>query len=219
MKSTIFQTLCCAAALIICCGSMTQPALGWQAQVGVDSPPKDPKVIQLEGIVAQALQLLDQGKPDEAIKEADKALAIDPSFAAAQVVRGRVFNAKRDYAKALAEFDLVTAITGREPEKLQNRADAYAHRSHTLYEQGKFLEAIDNAYFALLEKSDHVVAHNNRALAYVARQDYDKAINSANRAINSDEKSAEAYSIRGVAYAGKGNKDQALKDADKAPAA
>lgn len=218
-RSAIFRGLrwaAVAAPLILCSSVFVQPAFGWQAQSVVDTPPKDPKVIQLEGIVSQAIQLLEQGKVDEAISESDKALAIEPSFAAAQVVRGRAFNAKRDYVKALAEFDLVTAITGREPEKLQFRADAYAYRSHTLYEQGKFLEAIDNAYFALLEKSDHVVAHNNRALAYVARQDYDKAINSANRAINSDEKSAEAYSIRGLAYAGKGNKDQALKDADKA---
>lgn len=187
----------------------------WQTPAA-DMPPKDPKVIQLEGIVEQAAKLLEEKKFDLAVAECDKALAIEPKFAAANVVRGMVFNAQGDYDKAMKEFDLVTAITGREPDKLQNRADAYAHRSYSLYQKGSFLDAIDNAYFATLEKTDHVIAHNNRAMAYIARQDYDKAINSTNRAINADEKSADAYSIRGLAYAGKNNADQSLKDANKA---
>ncbi len=191
--------------------------LAWQAKpAAVDGPPKDPKTIQLEGIVDQARQLISDGKFDQAIQESDKALALDAKFAAAHVTRGMAFNGKREYDNAIKEFDMVTEITGREPDKLQNRADAYAHRSFSWYQKGSFLDAIDSAYFATLEKSDHVIAHNNRAIAYIARQEYDKAINSTNRAINADEKSADAYSIRGLAYAGKKNADQSLKDAAKA---
>lgn len=194
-----------------------QPVFAWQATPPAKvEPPKDPKTIQLEGLVTQAKQLISEGKYDAGIQEADKALAIDAKFAAAQVARGMAFNGKGEYDTAMKEFDLVTAITGREPEKLQNRADAYAHRSHSLYQKGQYLDAIDNAYFATLEKFDHPLAHINRAVAYVARQDFDRAINSANRAINIDENSAEAYSIRSLAYAGKKNADQAIKDADKA---
>lgn len=183
---------------------------------GEAAAPKDPKTIQLEGLVTQAKQLLQQGKWDLAIQESDKALALDPAWGAAQVTRGMAYNGKGEYDNAIKEFDLVTAVTGREAEKLVNRADAYAHRSQSLYQQGKFLDAIDSAYFALLEKGDHVLAHTNRAKAYIARQQFDKAITSANRAISADEKSAEAYSIRGLAYAGQKNADQALKDENKA---
>ncbi len=202
------------AALFLGLGG--SPCFAWQAPAVADMPPKDPKVIQLEGIVEQAKKLINEKRYDLALAECDKALAMDSKFAAAIVARGMVFNAKGEYDNAMKEFDLVTAITGREPDKLQNRADAYAHRSYSLYQKGSYLDAIDNAYFATLEKTDHVIAHNNRAIAYIARQDYDKAINSANRAINADEKSAEAYSIRGLAYAGKNNADQSLKDAMKA---
>jgi tetratricopeptide (TPR) repeat protein len=208
-------TLLVALALLLVVD--IQPVFAWQATPPAKvEPPKDPKTIQLEGIVTQATQLIREGKYDAGIQEADKALAIDAKFAAAQVARGMAFNGKGEYDTAMKEFDLVTAITGREPEKLQNRADAYAHRSHSLYQKGQYLDAIDNAYFATLEKFDHPLAHINRAAAYVARQDFDRAINSANRAINIDENSAEAYSIRSLAYAGKKNADQAIKDADKA---
>lgn len=180
------------------------------------APPVDPKTLQLEAIVSQARLRIEKSEWDLAIQESDKALAIDATFAAAQVTRGMAFNGKGEYDNAIKEFDLVTAIVGREPAKLTNRADAYAHRSESLYHKGEFLSAIDSAYFALLEQGDHVLAHNNRSLAYVARQQYDKAIQSADRAINADPKSAEAYSVRGYAYGANGNTDQALSDENKA---
>ena len=186
-------------------------------QAAPASPPAvDPKTRQLEAIVSLSHQRIVNSEWDLAIQESDKALAIDATFAAAQVTRGMAFNGKGEYDNAIREFDLVTAIVGREPVLLTNRADAYAHRSESLYHKGEFLSAIDSAYFALLEKGDHVLAHNNRSLAYVARQEYDKAIQSADRAINADPKSAEAYSLRGYAYGAKGNADQALADENKA---
>ncbi len=187
--------------------------MAWQA---APVPTPDPKMLQLEAIVTEAKQQVAQCNWDAAIQTSDKALALDDKYMPARVTRGIAFNGKGEYDNAMKEFDLVNAVGGREPDKLVNRADAYANRSQSLYLKGQYLEAIDNAYFALLEKGDHVVAHCNRALAYVARQQYDKAIQSADRAINSDPKSAEAYSIRGYAYGAKGNADQALKDENKA---
>ena len=98
-----------------------QAAVAWQAASPAKvEPPKDPKTIQLEGIVTQAKQLISEGKYDAGIQEADKALAIDAGFAAAQVARGMAYNGKCEYDTAMKEFDLVTAITGRVPDKLQN---------------------------------------------------------------------------------------------------
>lgn len=183
---------------------------------GEPEKPVDPKVQQLNTIVANSIAMTEKGQYDSAIAEADKALAIDANWMAAHVAKGMALNGKGDYDGAMKEFDVVTAVTGREPEKLQNRADAYAHRSQSLYEKGEYLNAIDNAYFALLEKGDHLLANTNRARAYIAREQFDKAINSANRAIQIDEKSVEGYSLRGYAYALMGNADQALADQKKA---
>ncbi len=213
------------AALCFAALSAGSSAVAWQAvpptsaQAGRNGEPEkpvDPKTQQLNTIVANSIAMTEKGQFDNAIAEADKALAIDANWMAAHVAKGMAFNGKGDFDSAMKEFDLVTAVNGREPEKLQNRADAYAHRSHSLYEKGEYLNAIDNAYFALLEKSDHVLAHTNRAKAYIAREQFDKAIQSADRAINVDKDCAEAYSLRGYAYALKGNADQGLADQKKA---
>lgn len=82
----------------------------------------------------------------------------------ARRARGMVYNGKGEYDNAIKDFDVVTEkVTGREPEKLRDRADAYAERSHSLYQQGKYLEAIDSAYFATLEKERSYPAHLNCA--------------------------------------------------------
>lgn len=203
-------------ALGMLIAATTESAVAWQAAPAAPAAPVDPKVQQLEGLVTQARQKIESSQWDLAIQDSDKALALDDKWMAARVTRGMALNGKGEYDNAIKEFDLVTEVTGREPEKLTNRADAYAHRSHSLYQKGEYLQAVDSAYFATLEKGDHVLAHTNRAKAYVARQEYDKAIQSANRAINADEKSALAYSLRGYAYGAKGNADQALADENKA---
>ena len=82
--------------------------------------------------------------------------------------------------------------------------------------KGEYLKGIDSAYFALLENSNHILANNNRGLAYVGRQQYDKAIWSFDRVIQLDPKSAEGYSNRGFAYGAKGNFDQVIADQKKA---
>jgi tetratricopeptide (TPR) repeat protein len=100
---------------------------------------------------------------DAAMLDCTAALQVDEKSNRALVARGMVYNGKGEYDNAIKDFDVVTEVTGREPEKLRDRADAYAERSHSLYQQGKYLEAIDSAYFATLEKSDHIGAHLNRA--------------------------------------------------------
>jgi tetratricopeptide (TPR) repeat protein len=167
-----------------------------------------------EAALSQARQRLQNSEFDLAVQECKKALALEPNKAGALVVLGMALNGKGDYDGAIQEFDKVTGLAGR--ELAQSRADAYANRSFSLYQKGEYLKAVDSAYFALLEKSDHVVAHNNRALAYIARNQFDKAIQSADRAISADAKAAESYSIRGFAYGAKGNLDQALADQNKA---
>lgn len=215
LKSSILRSATSLALMSLLALATTGELIAFQTPPA--SPPAvDPKTQQLEALVRQARQRIENSEWDLAIQESDKALTIDATFAAAQVTRGMAFNGQGEYDNAIKEFDLVTAIVGREPAKLTNRADAYAHRSESLYHKGEFLGAIDSAYFALLEKGDHVLAHKNRSMAYIARQQYGKAIQSADRAINADPKSAEAYSVRGYAYGANGNADQALADENKA---
>lgn len=169
-----------------------------------------------KSLAEQAQDLASQFQWDAALSTADKALKDDPDDAVARVARGMALNGKGRYDEAIEEFDQVTDTKGRTTEIRAVRADAYAHRSRSLYEQGDYLEAINSAYFATLQQGDHAIAHDNRARAYIAREQYDKAIRSAGRAIKTDETFAAAYSKRGFGYARKGNLKRALVDLDKA---
>jgi tetratricopeptide (TPR) repeat protein len=171
---------------------------------------------QVDALVRQARQRVQTAQWDLAIQHANKALAINPNYAAARVARGMALNAKGEYDKAIEDFDWVTGQKGRDSGAVSARADAYAHRSFSLYKRKKFLEAINSAYFATLERGDHFDAHRFRAMSYLERGAFDKAINSCNRAIRYKEDFAEAYMDRGYAYGAKGNLNQAIADQDKA---
>ena len=179
------------------------------------STPKPPET-PAQVLVSQAKANLEKSEWDLAIQAANKSLELDPNGTGAFVARGMAWNGKGEYDKAIADFDLALKQTNRDSASAAHRADAYANRSASLYQQGDYLKAVDNAYFALLEKGDHVEAHVNRALAYIARKQYDKAVQSSDRAIQANPKSAEGYSIRGYAYWYKGNFDQAINDENKA---
>ncbi|REJ74707.1 MAG: DUF1549 domain-containing protein [Planctomycetota bacterium] len=171
---------------------------------------------QAEALASQARTSAEQSQWDAAITSARKALDLDSENASARIALGMALSGKGDVDSAIEEFDKVTELTGRDAETVELRADAFAQRSLALYRKGEFLEAINSAYFAILERNTHHEAHNYRAMAYLEREEYDKAITSCNRALQHKEDFAEAYSNRGYAYAAKGNFKRAIDDLTKA---
>ena len=167
-------------------------------------------------LVKQARIKIAEGHPEEASKLADEAFKLEANQPGAIVTKGMLLAADRKFAEAIAEFDKVTALPGREPVTLLAKADAFTQKSRALLKKGDALAAINNAYFALLEKGDYHDAFIARGEAYIARGQYDKAINISNAAIYHHKSSAEAYCLRGQAYQYQGNVDQALADAKKA---
>lgn len=167
-------------------------------------------------LVKQARIKIAEGHPEEASKLADEAFKLEANQPGAIVTKGMLLAADRKFAEAIAEFDKVTALPGREPVTLLAKADAFTQKSRALLKKGDALAAINNAYFALLEKGDYHDAFIARGEAYLARSQYDKAINICGAAIYHHKNSAEAYSLRGIAFLYQGNVDQALADANKA---
>ena len=189
---------------------------GWCQPASQTQVPKEPKQIQLDSILDLATDALKKRAWDRATELANTAILLDDKATRAYVVRGRAANGKSDYSTAIKEFDLALTHTKRDAFAVANRADAYAGRSTSFYEQGKMLQAIDSAYLGTVEKSDHCESHMNRARAYFARSEFDKAISSLNRVVQIDPNSADAYSLRGLAYSAKLKFDQAIADENKA---
>ncbi|NQW48375.1 MAG: DUF1549 domain-containing protein [Planctomycetes bacterium] len=202
----------CLAVLVGACVAWPQ---AFAADVPAPSGPT-PQQVQADSLASQARSQVAAKQWNEAIATATKAIEADPKCWAAYLVRGAAQHGKGDFDAALKDCDQVTAQSGRDTAMLALRADAFVQRSRSLYAQGKFLEALDAGYFATLEKSDNFDAHCVRGMAYLARHNYDKAIQSFDRAIQIDPKSAAAYSHRGFAHGAKGRFDQVIADQKKA---
>ena len=187
-----------------------------QAKDPNQPPPKTEKQLKVEGIINGALEKMKSGQWDAAIKDCTAALEVDPTSTSAFLNRGRCYNAKGEFDNAIKEFDSLVAQSARDKAAIADRADSFCVRSTMYYDRGEYLKAIDNAYFAILEKGDLGEAHRLRARAYLARQQFDKALQSAERAFQLNDKDAEALSIRGMAYTAKKNYDQGLADQNKA---
>lgn len=168
---------------------------------------------------AKAVPHLQKGEWDQALQEAEKALQMDANCADALIAKGQALTGKGDYDNAIKELEKAANLPGQAKENREARAMAHAKKARTLYLKGEFLKAIDSAYFATLEKYDLVEAYVYRAEAYIARNQYDKAIEMMNRVVynaNIGPKSAEAWSLAGLAYIGKGQYDTAIAHENKA---
>jgi len=135
---------------------------------------------------------------------------------AARLARGIERLDAGEAESAIDDFDAVTAVKGNDPELVKLRADAFAQRSRALYDLGRFLEAIDSAYFATLEQPEHFDAHFNRGLAYLVRREWDKAIRCFDQALATRKDSAAALSHRGYARTRRGWHGGGLDDQNKA---
>ncbi len=183
---------------------------------GTNPPARTEQEQKLDALVAKARQELAAGQWDVAIATSESAIAIEPKFNTAYLLRGMAKDGKGQFDEAMKDLDLALGQSPRDPLSMASRADAFYQKASMYYRRGEHLKTIDNAYFAILEKYSHADAHRIRGLAYLERSQYDRAIQSADRAIAADANCAEAYSIRGVALAAKRNYDASLKDHGKA---
>ncbi len=203
----------CAWAVIFAMTLASQECAAWQAKPDEkQTAPPSPA----DSFVKQAQDHVQKLEWDAAIEKCNQGLAADANCQLASIVRGMAYNGKGQFDLAIADFDKVTAQGGRETWMVTNRAEAYANRSFSLYQKGEYIKSIDSAYFALLERGDHLQANNYRAMGYLARNLHTKAINTGNRMIQIDPKSAEGYSHRGAGYEGQGSHDQNIADQTKA---
>jgi tetratricopeptide (TPR) repeat protein len=159
-------------------------------------PPKSEMELKMEPIIGQAKQEIAAGRWDAAIATCKKAIELEPKYAASYLLSGIAKDGKGEFDEAMKDLELALAQSPRDTAAIASRADAFYQKASMFYKRGELLKTIDNAYFAILEKNNHVEAHCIRALAYLERQQFDKAIQSADRAISVDANNAQAYRLR-----------------------
>lgn len=150
-----------------------------------------------------------EGKLDEAIKEYDRALAIDANLEYAYFYRGLAYQIKGDYEKAIA--DLTQAIRLN-----PNYGIAYGIRGNAYNGKGDYDRAIADFIQAIRLNPNDSLAYNNRGVSYFNKKDYEKAIADYTQVIRLNLNDPLAYNNRGNAYGNRGDIEKAMADYNQA---
>lgn len=118
--------------------------------------------------------------------------------------RGNGYRMKKDYDRAIADYDKAIEIDPSYSLAYSLRGLAYAGK-------GEHDRAIADYDKALLMRP-YIVTYLNRGKSYFAKGDYDRALADYNKALELDPADPEAYCGRGDAYKGKGDEARATDE-------
>jgi beta-lactamase regulating signal transducer with metallopeptidase domain/Flp pilus assembly protein TadD len=160
----------------------------------------------------QAVKLLADGKPRDAIAILNKILAADSAFTEAFIAKGDALKALSYFPEAMQAYSRALNLEERSTAALTGRGECFMATTPPSYDLAlnDFASAID------LDR-DNPVALAALGHIYVhAAQDPQRAINFLSEALLIDPRNASVYRDRALAYAQQRHYEHALRDAKKA---
>jgi tetratricopeptide (TPR) repeat protein len=151
----------------------------------------------------------EKGNYDQAIRDYDQAIRLNPGHAIAFSNRGATYARNGDYDRAIQDYNHAIRLNPKHADSFSNRGVAYWRKED--YER-----AIQDYDQAIRLNPKHITAWYNRGNAYRRKGDSERAIQDYDQAIRLNPEYASAFSNRGIAYARKGNYDRAIQDYDQA---
>ena len=130
----------------------------------------------------------------------DEAIRPDPDLARAYYYHGVAWHAKREYDRAIADYDQAIRLDPNDPYLTQ----AYGGYGVGYLETKRYLW-----------KSRLAEAYHGRGAAWHAKREYDRAIADYDQAIRLDPDRALVYYDRGVTWHAKREYDRAIADYDQ----
>ncbi|MGB8686007.1 MAG: tetratricopeptide repeat protein [Microcoleus sp.] len=146
-----------------------------------------------------------KGDKDNALKDYNEAIKLDPKSAKAYGNRGAVYGDKGDKDNALKDYNEAIKLDPKSTVAYNNRGVVYR-------DKGDYDNALKDFNEVIKLDPKLAAAYYNRGLVYISKGDKDNALKDFNETIKLDPKLAKAYYDRGVVYIGKGDYDNALKD-------
>ena len=147
--------------------------------------------------------LADQGRYDEAIRQLQKALEIDPDLAVAHGNLGYALADRGQVDEAIAEFQTAMKI---DPDD----ATTHYNLGLVLADRGQLDEAIAHFRKALEINPDYVKVHGNLGLALAHRGQVDEAIAEYRKALELDPDGVRVHNDLGLVLAQRGQVDEAI---------
>jgi Tfp pilus assembly protein PilF len=160
-------------------------------------------------LVNRGFELLSQNQLDKAFELCKKALAMEPDFAEAHLLLGKIYQTSKVPYLAEKEFKLAIKF-------LPAFVEPYAHLGH-LY---VFTQRLDSAFYyytkavSLRTSDPHV--YNNLGNIYSKQKNWEKAFASYRKALELDHDFAEPHYGLGIVYLEQHEIDQALSQFKKA---
>lgn len=148
---------------------------------------------------------MEAGASEEAIRDFNNAIALNPKDDKAYSGRGTLRLAAGNHSAAISDFDRAIALK-------PGLINYLVLRGHALLVAGKLDAAIDNFDQAIARSPKNSVALNNRGLAYRKKGDMERAITDFTAAIAASPVYALAYNNRGYAFEAMGKKAEAVQD-------
>ncbi|MDP6473625.1 MAG: tetratricopeptide repeat protein [Alphaproteobacteria bacterium] len=146
---------------------------------------------------------------DEAIRDFDEALRLNPRLVAAWINRGDAYIHKENYDQTIHNYDEALRLDPENADTWYDRGRVYAYKRN-------YDSAIRDLDEALRLNPGLGAAWIFRGHVYASKQQYDQAIRSYDEGLRLDPQDADAWADRGHAYAGRGDYDQAILDFSEA---
>ena len=144
---------------------------------------------------------------NQAILSFDRAVALDPDFADAYLMRGQSYQQDSKSEEAMRDFTKVTELRPNDPAGWASRAALYLD----LYNYGA---AIADASQAIALDPKRASVYNLRGVAYRKNGDLKRSLDDLNHAVALDP-SADNFSQRGATYQALGEHQNAIADFDQ----
>jgi len=167
----------------------------------VESNRESPSGPESYGILGYAL--LVSGNPDEAIRQLQQGLALDPNLHNAHKNLGFAYLAKQQSNQALVEFQQHLKLNPGDPEALNAVGSVLVNR-------GLVDEGIHQFEQAVRAKPDFAEARGNLGIALCRKGRLEEAIAQFRIAVRLRPDSAEAHNNLGIALGRKGSREEAI---------
>ena len=180
----------------------------WKSNVTLwaDVAAKSPNKARAHHNYGQAL--FAERKYDEAMKEFNVALQLDPSFVLTYFTRGGLYASRGQYELAIKDFN---EVLKRSLDKTR-LAQVYLARGKVYAEMEDYQASLNDFNQAISLDSKNAVAYSERGLLFARQGNYQQAIKDFDRALQIDSHSAEAYNNRGLARIYQGETEAGLMD-------
>lgn len=157
----------------------------------------------------RAVAYRDLGEPAAALRDLDKAVALDPDSAELIRARGTIHLRMKQYERAIADFDTAIRLDPRNIDAILGRGNANAER-------GRIDLALQDYNLATQRNPTVPDPFFNRGRVHLMKRDYQNAVLEFSQAIRLNPTRSAYFAARGGAYALKGDYPLALADLDQA---